>query len=462
MNKRLLYLKQLLTLMTASKIRLVLIFAGVFAGIFLLSLGNLLISSYYDSKMADIMQVPSNVVEVYVSEELNDIDKENMLFVEPFEKSCQVVRAGYSVSENRGIFVDRLAVNPTKSVNISLDVCFTDDENIVFVQNDNFENIVIEAEIIKGRGFSEDEIKSGAPVIIIDEASAFMLFGEDDPIGQTVDLGNHEVLGLETPDPDTGKYFTDKNPFTVIGVYKNNLKTEQNIMDFKSDYYGEGKYVGDIVINSFTSFASVPYNAGEAAYRLGSSRAMDYSYVYVFENEKDADNFADIFRNEYSEYLMNTYAVNTEVSTRRILTEQLDGELAPLKLFLNAAVISLIVISGICNVAVVIFNTKERFTEIGIRKTYGAGSSQIICQIILENLMVSVVASVFAVIVSILAGYLISGYIQDVFSVLFDINVKPGTVLLPLFAGAAEGIVFGLIPAVWASKAKIADILKFE
>ena len=58
MNKRLLYLKQLLTLMTASKIRLVLIFAGVFAGIFLLSLGNLLISSYYDSKMADIMQVP--------------------------------------------------------------------------------------------------------------------------------------------------------------------------------------------------------------------------------------------------------------------------------------------------------------------------------------------------------------------------------------------------------------------
>ena len=80
--------------------------------------------------------------------------------------------------------------------------------------------------IKQGRGITEDDNKNFRQVAVLDETSAKLLFGEDDPIGKTIEISS--------------------TPFTIVGVcaYK---ETFEPTMDSIDDYYTYNQSTGSKV-----------------------------------------------------------------------------------------------------------------------------------------------------------------------------------------------------------------------
>lgn len=99
----------------------------------------------------------------------------------------------------------------------------------------------------------------------------------------------------------------------------------------------------------------------------------------------------------------------------------------------------------------------ERSSEIGVRKSFGADSSQILLQFVFENIILTFLGGLIGLLFALLAIYLIN-----------DSQVLPNTLLrfngkvffYSLFICLGFGILSGVIPAYRMSKLSIADSLK--
>ncbi len=115
-----------------------------------------------------------------------------------------------------------------------------------------------------------------------------------------------------------------------------------------------------------------------------------------------------------------------------------------------------LIVAGIGIMNVMFVSVKERTREIGIRKACGASSKDILMQFTLEAIMLSSLGGLIAMIA---VGVLINtvGKLAP-----FDIVFPPGLVFFGLLFSMLVGVVFGIIPAVRASKMNVVDALRYE
>ncbi len=114
-------------------------------------------------------------------------------------------------------------------------------------------------------------------------------------------------------------------------------------------------------------------------------------------------------------------------------------------LLVGIAAISLTV-GGIGIMNIMIVSVTERTREIGIRMSIGARRSDIRNQFLIEALVLSLIGGVIGMIIGFLLGFVITNATGLPFVVTLI------SILLPFLISSAIGIVFGLYPAVRASK----------
>jgi putative ABC transport system permease protein len=274
-------------------------------------------------------------------------------------------------------------------------------------------------ELDSGRFFDTREERGGANVMVLGWGVKEQLFGEQDPLGEVVKIKSV--------------------PFTVIGVVK-----QQGTVAFQNQ---DDQVFIPLVI---------------AQRQLLGIRHLQFIRAKVNNADNVKSSIADIqqlLRERHNIRIADDddFSVRDLADAIKLLTTITDA----LRLFLVAMAAIALVVGGIGIMNIMLVTVAERTREIGLRKALGATSKAVRNQFLLESSIVTLLGGIVGVIVGIIIAYVVAlGARHAGYDWAFVISLT--SVLLSLGVSAATGIVFGLYPAIKASRMNPIEALRYE
>ena len=268
---------------------------------------------------------------------------------------------------------------------------------------------VRDIQISSGRFFNQSEVDQVQKVCILGNSIATQLFGNSDPVGQTITVNNVKltVIGVFQSKSSASTSF-DTQIYTPIKIV---------FQKFTPSRFA--RFIGDRVR---TIFVSVDPKANM------NDVITQMTLLLVKRHNVTAD---------ATDFTITTQ--NDIISTREATTESFRTLLA------WVAGISLVV-GGIGIMNIMLVSVTERTREIGLRQALGATPRDIQMQFLTEALMLSMVGGLLGVILGVGGSYLF-GQIGGMRTVLV-----PYSIVLSFGSSALVGIFFGYIPAQTAAK----------
>jgi len=273
--------------------------------------------------------------------------------------------------------------------------------------------------IAEGRGYTTQEDKALAQVAVLGNTLATDLFGEIDPLGKLIRVGNYnfEVIGVYTKKGGFGPMNDDDQVFIPVTTLQKKI---QGI-----DY-------------------------------------LIYSVVELIDNTKadaTALDIADVLRKNH--YITDPTHDDFKVQTQKESLGTFDVILSAVTFLLIAiASISLLVGGvGVMNIMYVIVT--ERIGEIGLKKALGARNRDILNEFLVESILLTIIGGVIGIIGGALGAYIISKVAQS-FGLAWSFIVPLWGVIMSVSVSGIIGIVFGVFPAKNAAKLNPIEALNKE
>ena len=126
---------------------------------------------------------------------------------------------------------------------------------------------------------------------------------------------------------------------------------------------------------------------------------------------------------------------------------------------LFVATIALVCISGLTLMNSLLFLVKERVKEIGIKKSLGATLEYIIAEFFIEGLALCFFGAIIGTFLSVLLINHGKPLLEDMIGTKVFIIFNPEIVLAGFMLALLQGILFSIVPVIYASEIKIADAL---
>jgi putative ABC transport system permease protein len=259
-------------------------------------------------------------------------------------------------------------------------------------------------QMAKGTWFSETAARGGLPVALLGQTVMHSLFDASgaDPIGQMIRIRDQL--------------------YRVVGV-----------LQAKGGSFNQD----DIVF--------VPFNTA-------LTRLKNTTYVDQIQVQVDSSDNVNLVQQDITTILEQQHHISggspddfrTISSTQLLQTAQQFTQILTY-LLVGIAAISLTV-GGIGIMNIMIVSVTERTREIGIRMSIGARRSDIRNQFLIEALVLSLIGGVIGMLIGFLLGFLIT----NLTGLPFVITLI--SILLPFLISSIIGIVFGLYPAIRASR----------
>ena len=271
----------------------------------------------------------------------------------------------------------------------------------------------------EGRNLSRMDMLASRRVAVLGNALALQLFPFTDPIGKTVLL--------------------DGRKFEVIGVFV------KKVSAFGGPY---------------ESMALVPSGAYTQIYGLIDPQGFPRS-VNVTVHSKTPELLQDAIEQTRQvlrsvRHLKHDEADNFYYFTSLSQIDNFNKTTQGVKIgaFLMGAVALVVAGIGIMNIMLV--SVTERTKEIGIRKSLGAKRKNILLQFLLEAVVLCNVGGVIGIALGFVLGNAFTFFTD------FEANVPIGWAVFGVFFCSLIGIVFGMIPAIKASRLNPIDALHYE
>ncbi len=274
--------------------------------------------------------------------------------------------------------------------------------------------------IAEGRYFTDTDNERKSKVVVLGSAVAEELFGESDPIGQTVTVGTTKLA--------------------VIGVFEERGMVGNT--DFDSRVYMPIK----VVFQKFTPSMFARF--------MGDSVRM----IYV---EVDPDAELESVITQIELLLVKRHEVTLDTADFTVTTQQdiISTQESTTSAFRNllawVAGVSLIV-GGIGIMNIMLVSVTERTREIGIRQAVGATPADIRLQFLTEALLLSIVGGLIGIIVGVGGAYIFSAA-SDMRTV-----IQASSILMAFGSAAVVGAFFGYYPANQAAQLDPIDALRYE
>jgi putative ABC transport system permease protein len=277
-----------------------------------------------------------------------------------------------------------------------------------------------EWEIENGRGFTPEDNKGSAKVVILGQTVSDNLFPGQDPVGQVIR--------------------TTRVPAEVIGVLK-----------AKGQSLG-GQDLDDVVF--------VPLSTARKKILGGRSRSGRLVGAIVIKAQ--SPELVATVENQTRELLRQRHRLrpgqDDDFSIRnlaQVLETQAESSRAMALLLAAVASVSLMV-GGIGIMNIMLVSVTERTREIGLRMAVGARSRDILAQFLTEAVALSMIGGAVGIMLGIAGSVAFTAFGK------WPAIVKPGSVLLAFSVSAAVGIFFGFYPARKASRLDPIEALRRE
>lgn len=272
-------------------------------------------------------------------------------------------------------------------------------------------------EVESGRGFVPEDIKNSAKVTVIGSTVATELFGDLDPIGKIMRVGNvpFKVIGTLKSKGSMGPMDQDDLIFIPITTAQKKV--------FGTDFPG----TVSIIVVKGSDPENVTVAEQDIEEILTTRHHIGKNQVKDFEIRNSA---------EFQEKMKST------VQTFAILLASI-------------ASVSLLV-GGIGIMNIMLVSVTERTKEIGIRMAIGAKPSDIRIQFLIESFLLSMIGGFIGVVTGIAGAQIVQ------ISGVMTVSVSLFSILLSLGFSGFIGVSFGYYPAYKASLLNPIDALRYE
>ena len=281
-------------------------------------------------------------------------------------------------------------------------------------------------EMDHGTFFPDEEAQAQANVIVLGYDVAQSLF----PNGG--DMGS--IVKIKSPSSGVGGI-----PFRVIGVQKK---------------------LGTVAFQNQDDQVFIPFSIGQ--HQILGINYVQFVRVKVDKSENVATTMEDIRRVLRTEHRI-TNPDNDDFSVRdladaiKVLTSITDT----LRMFLGLMAGISLLVGGIGIMNIMLVTVSERTREIGLRKSIGATNKEIRNQFLFEAIILTFTGGVIGIIVGIAISYLITLGVRFA-GYDWAFIISPISIILAVFVSVITGIVFGLYPAMKASKLDPIVALRYE
>jgi len=273
----------------------------------------------------------------------------------------------------------------------------------------------------QGRLLTDGDLKGGQNVAVIGPKIAENLFGNSDPLGKRISVGEQK--------------------FTVVGV----LKGLGGMMGTQMDRM---IYVPYTVAKTMTSKGQyVDYISLQAA---GNVELAEEDIKSLLRQRHDLDNPED--DPDKDDFIARSFEQAMDIVGTVTLS---------ITIFLGLIAGISLVVGGIGIMNIMLVSVSERTKEIGLRKAVGARRKDILLQFLVEAVALTLLGGLIGIVGGGFFGFLLTRLAAKFLgSLSFALTI--GSVVLALGMAVGTGLIFGLYPALRAARLSPIEAMRFE
>ncbi len=274
--------------------------------------------------------------------------------------------------------------------------------------------------IAQGAPFTMDDVNSAAKVALLGKTVAQNLFGDNDPVGQSIRIKNV--------------------PFTVDGVLSSKGQSPS------------GQDQDDLIL--------VPITTAKRNI-VGASQANAGSVGSIMVQARGPA-FIDSAQNEVAALLRQRHRLqqgqDDDFSIRNLSDVFAAQETSArvMSILLGAIASVSLIVGGIGIMNIMLVSVTERTREIGLRLAVGAKTSDILSQFLVEAVTLSILGGIAGILIGVATSMLISHFAQ------WNTLVSPTAIVMAFAFSGFIGVFFGYYPARKAAFLDPIEALRYE
>lgn len=271
-----------------------------------------------------------------------------------------------------------------------------------------------------GRLLDDNDNAGAAAVALIGPEVVDKLFGNQNPIGQRIQIGN--------------------NHFTVVGVTK--ALGSQFFQSADNRIYVPFNLSRNITGQKYLSYLT-----------MNATESFDVAFdevKYLLRTRHDIDNPNDDPKKD-------DFIIHSSEEANQILGSVSLG----LTLFITTIAAVSLLVGGIGIMNIMLVSVTERTREIGLRKAVGAKSRDILLQFLTESVLLTFIGGFIGMLLGIALAFLISLIVRN-FLGTYTFAVSVPSIVAALMMAGITGLVFGISPAKRASNLHPMEALRYE
>jgi len=285
----------------------------------------------------------------------------------------------------------------------------------VFGADERFMEI-LGGEIVAGRPFTTTEIRSGAPVVILERTAAERVFGRMDPLRRYLRLGGKAL--------------------EVVGLWQK----PENIFE------APGQSIG----------AVVPFETARRSFHYDETNAL-----IILVKPKPAVSLneamdAAILQLRRSRGLRTGQPNSFDLITSDQILSVFDKLTKVFFLVMIALSSVALMVGGIGVMAIMMVSVTDRTREIGVRKALGATRREILWQFLAEAATLTLLGGLIGIVLGLLVGEALKALMN------FSTSVPLWSPIVGCVVSILIGVIFGVGPAARAAKLDPVEALRYE
>jgi len=226
--------------------------------------------------------------------------------------------------------------------------------------------------LLKGRFYTREEAEAMENVAVVAETTAYKLFGDSDPIGQTFQYGfkPYRVVGV----------IKDNSPIATLGSGDVFIPTSQNDGNMSFEEY-RGQTSVALLVKPGVDFSSIREQV-KARYAALTTELAETGWKPVYHEQP--------------------YDIETVTFTVTISNNTPDLESVKKSRYLILVI--LLLVPAINLSSMLHSRMRRRISEIGVRRAFGCTRFRIILDIISENFLITLAGGILGLLLGIIVG----------------------------------------------------------